>query len=611
MKSEPIDGLHLPEVWGSWDVRSLFTQVHLETGFAIELGLKEYQDGQMRSQWLVGRMEPNAEKVWLETRGLLGGDWSAKLEWRSVGVRVRRTATEHGWAVLVEPASVPKGGATLYLRASLLWGRPGKIGHDGQKLFFEDGERLLSVFAAGARSADPYAGFEGPSLAFDLREPVFFTDSPILLESYQSGALAFTGTEASRQHDLTQELSQAVSTCLAWNTVYDPKKDRLIIPVSRRWCLDNGGYVIFCWDTFLAAWMAIQENPQLAAHWIAGALEEATPEGFVPNYSYATGQKSLDRSQPPLGSLVLAQLVKSTGRADLAEPFFDKLAKWNDWWHEKRSWGNVLSWGSNAFKPRFGNRWETLGVGERFGAALESGLDNSPLYDDSPFDAVAGRLEDADAGLTASYLLDLQALLWLAKRLGRREQQTLLQERHRHYLAGLETLWCDECGAYLNRNVRTGEFVRRMAPTNFYPLLVDGADERRLKTTLARHLLNPKRFWGELVLPSISRDDPAYPDQDYWRGRIWAPLNFLVYLGLRRHDRAAASVLAQRSAEIFLKEWREERHVHENYNAETGDGDDVVSSDAFYHWGALMAMARLIDQGWADSPWTDGDTQET
>ena len=55
-----------------------------------------------------------------------------------------------------------------------------------------------------------------------------------------------------------------------------------------------------------------------------------------------------------------------------------------------------------------------------------------------------------------------------------------------------------------------------------------------------RHLLNPVEFWGEWVIPSIARNDPAFYDQNYWRGRIWGPMNFLVYLGLRNCDHPTA-----------------------------------------------------------------------
>jgi hypothetical protein len=43
-------------------------------------------------------------------------------------------------------------------------------------------------------------------------------------------------------------------------------------------------------------------------------------------------------------------------------------------------------------------------------------------------------------------------------------------------------------------------------------------------------------------------------------------------------------------------EWRKNGHVHENYNAITGSGDDVLSSDRFYHWGALLGLIEYQEQ---------------
>lgn len=57
------------------------------------------------------------------------------------------------------------------------------------------------------------------------------------------------------------------------------------------------------------------------------------------------------------------------------------------------------------------------------------------------------------------------------------------------------------------------------------------------------HLLDPQEFYGDYRLPSISRDDPAFADNSYWRGRIWAPMNFLVYCGLKNYDLPDAAAL--------------------------------------------------------------------
>jgi len=101
------------------------------------------------------------------------------------------------------------------------------------------------------------------------------------------------------------------------------------------------------------------------------------------------------------------------------------------------------------------------------------------------------------------------------------------------------------------------------------------------------------------MMPSIARNNPAYKDNTYWRGRIWAPMNFLVYMGLRNYELPEArSILAEKSRNLILKEWNEKGRVHENYNAETGVGDDVRNSDSFYSWGGLLALIPLMEEGY-------------
>jgi neutral trehalase len=159
-------------------------------------------------------------------------------------------------------------------------------------------------------------------------------------------------------------------------------------------------------------------------------------------------------------------------------------------------------------------------------------------------------------------------------------------------------MWDENLGIFLNKDLHTGHSNTRLSPTNFYPMLAKVAMPEQAKTMIARHLMNPDEFWGQWVIPSIARNDTAFKDQNYWRGRIWGPTNYLVYLGLLNYeDSAARKDFAERSYELFLKEWRENGHVHENYNAISGSGDDVSSSDRFYHWGALLGYVEYLEQG--------------
>ena len=118
------------------------------------------------------------------------------------------------------------------------------------------------------------------------------------------------------------------------------------------------------------------------------------------------------------------------------------------------------------------------------------------------------------------------------------------------------------------------------------------------------HLLNPEEYRGEWVLPSIARNDAAFPRQRYWKGAIWPPLNFLTYLALRRGGfREEASQLAEKSLRLFLQEYRRQGYVSENYSAITGKGDDQrLSSDRFHSWGSLMGVMAFIEAGELPAP---------
>jgi glycogen debranching enzyme len=198
--------------------------------------------------------------------------------------------------------------------------------------------------------------------------------------------------------------------------------------------------------------------------------------------------------------------------------------------------------------------------------------------------------------------MDCEALAELADIIGRPESAEL-RGRAEHSKNGLENLWDEEFGMYLNKRTDTGEFCRRISPTNFYALFSDKVSGGRAERIIKEHFFNEREFYGEYMMPSIAKNDSAYADQEYWRGRIWAPMNFLAYIALRKHKLSdACRVLAEKSKNLLLLEWSMNGHVHENYNADTGMGCDVGSSNSFYHWGALLSLIAMMDEGYIDGP---------
>jgi len=387
----------------------------------------------------------------------------------------------------------------------------------------------------------------------------------------------------------------AIETTLGWDTIYEPEKGRVISPVSRVWSVGWGGYVLFDWDTFFAATMASIGDKDLAYANALETLREETPQGFVPNYARAGNWKSADRSEPPVGAITVLGLYRKFHDRWFIEDAFAPLLTWNRWWNEHRQMQGFIVLGSDPQNEPVNVDDGSKGTWQ--GAVYESGLDNSPMYDGTFYNNESHLLEYADVGMTSLYIADCNALAEIADALGKTAEARELRERAERYRAKLQSLWDEKSGIFLNKDLHTGKMNTRLSPTNFYPMLAKAATPEQAKAMIDKHLMNKDEFWGQWIIPSISQNDPAFKDQQYWRGRVWGPMNFLVFLGLENYaspeDRRQ---FAEKSEELFLKEWREKGHVHENYNAMTGSGDDVESSDRFYHWGALLGYIKYLDQ---------------
>jgi neutral trehalase len=203
------------------------------------------------------------------------------------------------------------------------------------------------------------------------------------------------------------------------------------------------------------------------------------------------------------------------------------------------------------------------------------------------------------------YVIDCQSLGEMATILGRKAEVKELKKREQVFSKSLQSMWDEKQGIFLNRRTDTGEKSPVISPTNFYPMLAKVATPAQAKRMMQEHYFNPQEFYGEWVIPSTPRNNPAFSSQDYWRGRIWGPMNFLVYLGLQNYELPEARKdLVTKSNELLLKTWHEKKLVHENYQAITGKGlnedEKINRSDSYYHWGGLLGLIPLLEAGYGE-----------
>ncbi len=596
--------------WNTWDANSVATHVKLPGGLAIHVGLRhnntESGEGYLQDA-LIGRLSPDAEQVTPGAHAWDGRYSDLRISWKGHSWRVQSAHQGTDLVLLTTPlpsTSLSALSPTIVFSVDFLWNQSGTAIRHPNFIETRGASGIVNVYCTCAppgvqRKINPVnLPFGGPYFATDLNQPVG-------LSTGKRRTMAEIEAAITHQRDAYQQsiaaagrsapILDAIETTLGWDTIYEPSKQRVFSPVSRVWSVNWGGYVLFDWDTFFAATMAGLGGRDLAYADAIETLRESTKQGFVPNYARAGGWKSFDRSEPPVGAISVLGLFEKFHDRWFLEDAFTPLLQWNRWWAEHRDIQGYLAWGSDGEnKPE---NLDDAARGTRAGAILESGLDNSPMYDSTTYNPESHLLEYADVGLMSLYIADCDALTQIAEILQQPAETKELEERSARYRAKLATLWDRQRGVFLNKDLHTGEFNTRISPTNLYPMLAHVATAEQAQVMIEKHLLNTTEFWGDWVIPSIAKDDPAFHDQDYWRGRIWGPMNYLVYLGLRNYEYPAVrSDFAQKSYDLFLKEWREQGHVHENYNAISGTGDDVSSSDRFYHWGALLGYVEYLEQ---------------
>ncbi len=219
----------------------------------------------------------------------------------------------------------------------------------------------------------------------------------------------------------------------------------------------------------------------------------------------------------------------------------------------------------------------------------ESGQDDLPNWEEASFDAEAGTLTMNCVDLNSLYTLDAYCLAQIADVLDIPEDYEAYLREYREMKDLVNSrLWNEREGFYFDRHW-DGRFSSRKAASNFYPLVARIPDEKRA-ALMIRRLLNPKEFWGDYVLPSVSRDDPLFKDQQYWRGTIWPPTNYIVYQGLKAcgFDPVAAE-FAKKSQDLFLRSYKNFQLCPENFDSRTGE----AGGQRFQSWGPLCALVAL------------------
>jgi Trehalase len=404
------------------------------------------------------------------------------------------------------------------------------------------------------------------------------------------------------------DVPAAINDQLQWSEVYTPERKHAYITVSRAWARENNNSAPdFLWDSFFSALLVCQEDEKKAFALVRDITAWQNDQGMFAQYGQ--WQSHPDRwifpvawghTQYPIGSLALSKIyLRHPDKAFLAE-IYPKLLKAHKWWFSDRGDGQPWRDGNRNGLLELGSNYpEEIPYEDRQQTAYFESHDDSPQWwHVTPYNEKTNTCELETVERNCLYTMDAWVLAWMARELGLTSDALALEREHAEMAKRInELLWDEHKQCYFNRRwaPQNGTFFNpHMAPDIFMSLLGKVAPEDRT-AALKKVFHDPEKFAGEWILPTISRDDPLYPKQHYWRGKVWAPINWLIYQGFRIYGwDDEARLLAEASAKMFLRPWRARGECYENFLATTGEG----SSDPHYTWGALMvliAIEELID----------------
>ena len=353
---------------------------------------------------------------------------------------------------------------------------------------------------------------------------------------------------------------------------------------------DRGGYTVpsaglypyqWNWDSVFTAlgFMTFDEDRAwreiealFEAQWANGMVPHIIFRGNDSNYFpgpdvWGADQQDLPWptsaiSQPPAAATIVRWMLQQATDPDAARQrlrgLFPKLLAWHRWWHSARDpdglgiiavshpWesgrDNLPDW------DRPGEAVDVSAVGDyrrrdtghvdpemrpgkadydRYLALLQFGRerawDQRHIAAENPFWV-------ADVGVTAILLRAERDLMATAQALGEAEVAAEIAARIGRMEAGFERLWNPACGAYCSLDLRSGQHAEAATAATFLCWYAGSGSAARWAELRALFL-----HWAQRVTFMVPSFDPFNPHFDalrYWRGPVWAIVNFLVGTGL-------------------------------------------------------------------------------
>lgn len=153
------------------------------------------------------------------------------------------------------------------------------------------------------------------------------------------------------------------------------------------------------------------------------------------------------------------------------------------------------------------------------------GWDAMAMWRETPFKV-------ADIGINAILGASEEALGRLAKRFGSEAERAEIASRRARLAKGLAELWNERIGLYASRDLISGKAMDVRVSAGFLPLLTEHCPAEARQSMQQR--LDGLLKANTLPVPSTLVGEPGFEPKRYWRGPVWAVVNYLIARGFAR-----------------------------------------------------------------------------
>lgn len=393
-----------------------------------------------------------------------------------------------------------------------------------------------------------------------------------------------------------------------------------VYPFQWNW---DSAFVALGFDAFdrNRAWTEIETL--FRAQWEDGFLPHIVfwkdDPGYFPGPSvWGTGKQPVTSgiTQPPVAATSVRKLwesAKAAGEADRyrarLETLFGRLLAWHRWFAIYRDFeerGLVVAMHPWETGRDNSPEWDVPGepidvsnVGEyvrrdtshldskmrptkleydrylalvQFGRA--TGWDHARIAAENPFRV-------ADVGMSMILLRANRDLAALADELGKTAEVAEIREWIDRAEEGIGWLWDDRIGAWCSRDTLTGQFSGLVSSASFLSFYAGLSNPQR-DASMRGHFDRIANM-VEFTMPSLDPADPGFQMIRYWRGPVWAVVNYMIGTGLAEAgDRERADRVHNDTLELMRR-----NGFYEAYSPVDGTG----SGGDDFSWTAAIWLA--------------------